>query len=52
VLEWTRREREERQAAGEEITGENELPLEPVRWEDPSDEAAEEANPDKGADAA
>jgi dTDP-4-dehydrorhamnose reductase len=26
VLDWTRREREERQAEGEEITGENEIP--------------------------
>jgi dTDP-4-dehydrorhamnose reductase len=26
VLDWTQREREEREAAGEEITGENELP--------------------------
>ena len=26
MLDWTRREREEREAAGEEITGENELP--------------------------
>jgi hypothetical protein len=28
VLDWTRREREERQAEGEEITGENEIPAE------------------------
>jgi len=27
VLDWTKREREEREAAGEEITGENELPM-------------------------
>jgi hypothetical protein len=26
VLDWTRREREERKADGEEITGENEVP--------------------------
>jgi hypothetical protein len=46
VIGWTAREREEREAAGEEITGENELPLEDVTWEDGSDGA------DKGADAA
>jgi hypothetical protein len=26
MLDWTRREREEREADGEEITGENEVP--------------------------
>jgi dTDP-4-dehydrorhamnose reductase len=46
MLDWTRREREEREADGEEITGENELPLDEVTWEDGSDGA------DKGADAA
>jgi len=48
VLGWTAREREEREAAGEEITGENELPLEDVTWEDGSDSDGA----DKGADAA
>ena len=47
VLDWTRREREERQADGEEITGENELPLEKVTWEDGSGDGE-----DEGADAA
>jgi hypothetical protein len=28
LLDWTRREREERQAEGEEITGESEIPTE------------------------
>ena len=46
MLDWTAREREERQADGEEITGESELLLEDVTWEDGSDGA------DKGADAA
>jgi dTDP-4-dehydrorhamnose reductase len=46
VLEWTRREREEREADGEEITGENELPLERVTWDDGS------GGTDEGADAA
>jgi dTDP-4-dehydrorhamnose reductase len=46
VLGWTRREREEREADGEEITGENELPLEDVTWDDGTGGA------DKGADAA
>lgn len=42
VLDWTHREREERQADGEEITGENEIPA--------GTEAGEPA--DKGQDAA
>jgi hypothetical protein len=46
MLDWTRREREERQADGEEITGESELPLEKVTWDDGTD------GEDKGADAA
>jgi hypothetical protein len=49
---WTRREREERHADGEEITGESDLPLEPVTWEDGSGGADEEDDTDKGADAA
>ncbi len=49
MLDWTRREREEREADGEEITGESELPLEDVTWEDGSDEPDGE---DKGVDAA
>jgi hypothetical protein len=43
MLDWTRREREERQADGEEITGESELPLEPVTWEEGSDGTDERA---------
>jgi hypothetical protein len=50
MLDWTRREREERQADGEEITGESELPLEEVTWEDGSEET--DKGEDKGADAA
>jgi dTDP-4-dehydrorhamnose reductase len=46
MLDWTRREREEREADGEEITGETELPLDDVTWDDGSDGA------DKGQDAA
>ena len=46
MLDWTRREREEREADGEEITGESELPLEEVTWEDGTD------GEDKGVDAA
>jgi hypothetical protein len=46
MLDWTKREREEREADGEEITGESELPLEDVSWEDGSD------GPDEGQDAA
>jgi dTDP-4-dehydrorhamnose reductase len=46
MLDWTHREREEREADGEEITGESELPLDDVTWEDGSDGA------DKGQDAA
>ena len=49
MLDWTRREREEREADGEEITGESELPLEDVTWDDGSDDPGGE---DKGADAA
>jgi dTDP-4-dehydrorhamnose reductase len=49
MLDWTRREREEREADGEEITGESELPLEDVTWDDGSDEPD---GADKGADAA
>jgi hypothetical protein len=41
VLDWTRREREERAADGEEITGENEIPT-----------GAESASADEGQDAA
>jgi dTDP-4-dehydrorhamnose reductase len=48
MLDWTRREREEREADGEEITGESELPLEEVTWDDGSDDG----DKDKGADAA
>ncbi len=48
MLDWTRREREEREADGEEITGENELPN-----GDPNDEAAPDPAPiDEGQDAA
>jgi dTDP-4-dehydrorhamnose reductase len=50
MLDWTRREREERQAAGEEITGESELPLEEVTWDDGSEKVDDGA--DKGVDAA
>jgi len=46
MLDWTHREREEREAAGEEITGETELPLEEVTWEDGPDGS------DEGQDAA
>ena len=46
MLDWTRREREEREADGEEITGESELPLEEVTWEDGADGS------DEGEDAA
>jgi dTDP-4-dehydrorhamnose reductase len=46
MLDWTRREREEREADGEEITGESELPLEDVTWEDGPD------GEDEGQDAA
>ena len=49
MLDWTSRERAEREADGEEITGENELPLEPVTWEDGSDESDGD---DEGMDAA
>jgi dTDP-4-dehydrorhamnose reductase len=49
MLDWTRREREEREADGEEITGESELPLEDVTWDDGSDEPG---GADKGVDAA
>jgi hypothetical protein len=49
MLDWTRREREEREADGEEITGESELPLEDVTWDDGSDEPD---GADKGVDAA
>jgi dTDP-4-dehydrorhamnose reductase len=52
MLDWTRREREERQANGEEITGESELPLEKVAWEDRPGETEEDPDADKGADAA
>jgi dTDP-4-dehydrorhamnose reductase len=41
MLDWTRREREERAADGEEITGENEIPT-----------GAESASADEGQDAA
>jgi dTDP-4-dehydrorhamnose reductase len=50
MLDWTRREREEREADGEEITGESELPLEEVTWDDGSGGA--DNGEDKGADAA
>ncbi len=46
MLDWTRREREEREADGEEITGESELPLEDVSWDDGTD------GTDEGVDAA
>ncbi|MDX6607646.1 MAG: dTDP-4-dehydrorhamnose reductase [Solirubrobacterales bacterium] len=46
MLDWTRRERQEREADGEEITGETELPLDDVTWDDGSDGA------DTGQDAA
>jgi dTDP-4-dehydrorhamnose reductase len=46
MLDWTKREREEREADGEEITGESELPLEDVSWEDGPD------GTDEGQDAA
>jgi hypothetical protein len=46
MLDWTKREREEREADGEEITGETELPLEDVTWDDGTD------GTDEGADAA
>lgn len=41
MLDWTKREREEREADGEEITGESELPLEDVTWEDGPDGTGE-----------
>jgi hypothetical protein len=50
MLDWTRREREEREADGEEITGESELPLEEVTWDDGS--GGTDNGEDKGADAA
>jgi dTDP-4-dehydrorhamnose reductase len=46
MLDWTHREREEREADGEEITGESELPLDDVSWDDGTD------GTDEGADAA
>jgi dTDP-4-dehydrorhamnose reductase len=46
MLDWTRREREEREADGEEITGESELPLDDVTWEDGT------GGSDEGVDAA
>jgi dTDP-4-dehydrorhamnose reductase len=46
MLDWTKREREEREADGEEITGESELPLDDVTWDDGTD------GTDEGADAA
>lgn len=49
MLDWTHRERQEREADGEEITGESELPPEDVTWDDGSDEPGGE---DKGVDAA
>ena len=49
MLDWTHRERQEREADGEEITGESELPLEDVTWDDGSGEPDGE---DKGVDAA
>ena len=49
MLDWTKREREEREADGEEITGESELPLEDVTWDDGSDEPD---GADEGVDAA
>ena len=48
MLDWTKREREEREADGEEITGENELPT-----ADRSDRDAPGRTPaDEGQDAA
>jgi hypothetical protein len=44
MLDWTRREREEREADGEEITGENDLP--------PGDDGHDGAPVDEGQDAA
>jgi dTDP-4-dehydrorhamnose reductase len=43
MLDWTRREREEREADGEEITGESELPVPDPGAEPPADEGQDAA---------
>jgi hypothetical protein len=48
MLDWTKREREEREADGEEITGENELPSADRSDRDPPDRTPA----DEGQDAA